>query len=231
MSDALTAGGSRTDATRVDVLTDIEILSGADVLAVSPVIPVVVVHDVASAVPMAQALLRGGVAVIEITLRSAAGLEAIRAVAAEVPGMVVGAGTVLTPAQAAAVTEAGARFIVTPGSPPRLLDAVFETGLPLLAGSGSLTEMLTLAERGLTAMKFFPAEASGGVPYLSAVFGPCPELRFCPTGGVSPANARDYLALPNVGCVGGSWLTPADAVATGDWDRIEALATAAAALG
>lgn len=212
------------------MMTDLEIRSGADVLAISPVIPVVVVTDVTTAVLMAQALLRGGVGVIEITLRSAAGLEAIRAVAAEVPGMVVGAGTVLTPEQAAAVTEAGARFIVTPGSPPRLLDAALGSGVPVLAGSGTLTEMLTLAERGLTAMKFFPAEASGGVPYLAAVFGPCPQLRFCPTGGVSPTNARDYLALPNVGCVGGSWLTPAAAVAAGDWDRIEALAAAATAL-
>ncbi|MEO3937456.1 bifunctional 4-hydroxy-2-oxoglutarate aldolase/2-dehydro-3-deoxy-phosphogluconate aldolase [Dermatophilaceae bacterium Soc4.6] len=206
------------------------IRSGADVLAVSPVIPVVVVESVDQAVPLALALLRGGVGVIEITLRSEAGLEAIRAVAAEVPQMVVGAGTVLTAEHALAVTEAGASFIVTPGSPPRLLDAVLETGVPLLCGSGTLTEMLTLAERGLDAMKFFPAEASGGIPYLSSVHGPCPTLRFCPTGGISLANAAAYLALPNVGCVGGSWLTPKDAVAVGDWDRIEALATEAAAL-
>jgi len=206
------------------------ILSAADVLGLSPVIPVVVVEQVEEAVPLALALLRGGVGVIEITLRSEAGLEAIRAVAAEVPQMVVGAGTVLTPQHAAAVTEAGASFIVTPGSPPRLLDAVLETGVPLLCGSGTLTEMLALAERGLHAMKFFPAEASGGIPYLSSVHGPCPTLRFCPTGGISPANAAAYLALPNVGCVGGSWLTPRDAMACGDWDRIEALATEAATL-
>ena len=126
--------------------------------------------------------------------------------------------------------DAGAQFLVTPGSPPRLLEAAVGSGLPLLAGAGTLTEMLTIAEAGLEAMKFFPAEASGGRPYLSAVAGPCPQLRFCPTGGVTPENARDYLALPNVGCVGGSWLTPKDAVAQGDWARIEALAAEAAAL-
>ena len=148
--------------------------SAAAVLELSPVIPVVVVDDVASAVPLARALLHGGVPVIEITLRSAAGVDSIRAVAAEVEGMVVGAGTVLTAEQAAAATAAGAQFLVTPGSPSRLLDAVLETGVPLLAGAGTLTEMLTLAERGLEVMKFFPAEASGGRSYLSAVFGRAP---------------------------------------------------------
>lgn len=207
-----------------------EIRSGADVLDVSPVIPVVVVESAEQAVPLAQALLRGGILVIEITLRSEAGLAAIEAVANEVEGMVVGAGTVLTPEQVGQVRDAGARFLVTPGSPPRLLEAAVGSGLPLLAGAGTLTEMLTLAEAGLTAMKFFPAEASGGRPYLSSVAGPCPHLRFCPTGGVTPENARDYLALPNVGCVGGSWLTPKDAVAQGDWARIEALAAQAASL-
>lgn len=204
--------------------------TGAEVLDVAPVVPVVVVEEVAQAVPLARALLRGGIGVIEITLRSAAGLDAIRAVAAEVPGMVVGAGTVVTPEQALAVTAAGASFVVTPGSPPRLVDAVLDLGIPALCGTGTLTEMLALAERGLTAMKFFPAEASGGVPYLSAVHGPCPQLRFCPTGGISPGNAASYLALPNVGCVGGSWLTPKDAVAAGDWARVEALAAQAAGL-
>jgi 2-dehydro-3-deoxyphosphogluconate aldolase/(4S)-4-hydroxy-2-oxoglutarate aldolase len=151
-------------------------------------------------------------------------------VANEVEGMVVGAGTVLTPEQVGQVRDAGAQFIVTPGSPPRLLEAAVGSGLPLLAGAGTLTEMLTLAEAGLTAMKFFPAEASGGRAYLTSVAGPCPHLRFCPTGGVTPENARDYLALPNVGCVGGSWLTPKDAVAQGDWARIESLAAQAASL-
>jgi 2-dehydro-3-deoxyphosphogluconate aldolase/(4S)-4-hydroxy-2-oxoglutarate aldolase len=202
----------------------------ADVLDLAPVIPVVVVDSVEQAVPLARALVRGGIPVIEITLRSDAGLGAIEAVASEVEGMVVGAGTVVTPEQVQQVKDAGAQFLVTPGSPPRLLDAALASGLPLLAGAGTLTEMLTLAEAGLEAMKFFPAEASGGRPYLSAVSGPCPHLRFCPTGGITPETAAAWLALPNVGCVGGSWLTPKDAVAQGDWDRITALAAEAAAL-
>jgi 2-dehydro-3-deoxyphosphogluconate aldolase/(4S)-4-hydroxy-2-oxoglutarate aldolase len=204
--------------------------SETDVLDLAPVIPVVVVDSVEQAVPLARALLRGGIPVIELTLRSEAGLRAIEAVASQVEGMVVGAGTVVRPEQVRQVQDAGAQFIVTPGSPPRLLEAALDSGLPLLAGSGTLTEMLTLAEAGLEAMKFFPAEASGGRPYLSSVAGPCPQLRFCPTGGITPDTAADWLALPNVGCVGGSWLTPKDAVAAGDWDRIEALAAAAAAL-
>ena len=204
--------------------------SEADILDLAPVIPVVVVDSVEQAVPLARALLRGGIPVIELTLRSEAGLGAIEAVASEVEGMVVGAGTVVTPEQVRQVVEAGAQFIVTPGSPPRLLQAALDSGLPLLAGAGTLTEMLTLAEAGLQAMKFFPAEASGGRPYLSAVSGPCPQLRFCPTGGITRETAADWLALPIVGCVGWSWLTPIDAVAQGDWARIEALAADAVAL-
>jgi 2-dehydro-3-deoxyphosphogluconate aldolase/(4S)-4-hydroxy-2-oxoglutarate aldolase len=204
--------------------------TAADLLAVSPVMPVVVVDDVEQAVPLARALVRGGVRIIEITLRTAAGLGAIERVAAEVPGIVTGAGTVTTPAQVDAVRRAGAQFLVTPGSPDGLLNAALQAGMPLLAGASTLTEMMRLAEHGLTAMKFFPAEASGGREYLSAVAGPLPDLRFCPTGGVSPANAAGYLALPNVGCVGGSWLTPKDAVEAGAWDRVEQLAREAAAL-
>lgn len=204
--------------------------TGHDVLALAPVVPVVVIEDAAHAVPLAQALLRGGLPVIEVTLRTAAGLDAIRRIAEEVPDMVVGAGTVLTPEQSAQSVAAGSRFLVTPGASPRLLDAVLEAGVPVLAGAGTLTEMLTLAEHGLTAMKFFPAEASGGRAYLKAVAGPCPHLRFCPTGGITEATAADYLSLPNVGCVGGSWLTPADALAHGDWARVESLAAKAAAL-
>lgn len=211
-------------------MTSITVSTGEDVLAVSPVVPVVVIDDVEQAVPLAQALVRGGVRIIEITLRTPAGLGAIQRVAAEVPDMVTGAGTVLTAEDAVAVQQAGAQFIVTPGVAPKLLDACVGTGLPLLAGTNTLSEMITLAERGLTAMKFFPAEASGGRAYLSAVAGPVPHLRFCPTGGISPANAADYLALPNVGCVGGSWLTPKQAVAAGDWATVEKLATEAAAL-
>jgi 2-dehydro-3-deoxyphosphogluconate aldolase/(4S)-4-hydroxy-2-oxoglutarate aldolase len=206
------------------------IASEADVLALSPVIPVVVVDEVAQAVPLAQSLLRGGIRVIELTLRSEAGLGAIEAVASEVEGIVVGAGTVVRPEQVQQVVDAGAQFVVTPGSPPKLLESALASGLPLLAGAGTLTEMLTLAEAGLEVQKFFPAEASGGRGYLTSVAGPCPQLRFCPTGGITPDTAADWLALPNVGCVGGSWLTPKDAVAQGDWARIEALAAAAAAL-
>ena len=204
--------------------------TAGDLLAVSPVIPVVVVDDVEQAVPLARALARGGVRIIEITLRTPAGLAAIERVAAEVPEMVTGAGTVTTPAQVHAVQRAGAQFLVTPGSPPGLLSAAANSGMPLLAGAATLTEMMTLAEHGLEAMKFFPAEASGGAGFLKAVSGPLPHLRFCPTGGITPGNAADYLALPNVGCVGGSWLTPKDAVASGAWARVEELAREAAAL-
>ncbi len=199
-------------------------------LAIGPVIPVVVIDDAATAVPLAQALVRGGVRSIEITLRSPAGLAAIERVAAEVPEMLTGAGTVRTSAQTAAVVAAGAQFIVLPGSPAALVDAALETGVPLLAGVNTPTEMMALAERGLTSMKFFPAEASGGRPMLSAVYGPLPELRFCPTGGITPDNAADYLALPNVSCVGASWLTPKNLVAQRDWAAIEELARQASAL-
>ncbi|TFV81176.1 bifunctional 4-hydroxy-2-oxoglutarate aldolase/2-dehydro-3-deoxy-phosphogluconate aldolase [Blastococcus sp. CT_GayMR20] len=203
---------------------------GADLLRISPVIPVVVLHDVEQAVPVAQALVRGGVRVIEITLRTPVAVEAIHRVAREVPEMHVGAGTVITPEQAVAAKEAGSRFLVTPGCTARLLDAVLDTGLPVLAGASTLTEMLRLAEYGLRALKFFPAEASGGRAYLAAVQGPLPGLIFCPTGGVTLANAPGYLALPNVACVGGSWLTPPDVVDACDWTRVEHLARQAASL-
>lgn len=208
----------------------IAITSAADLLTISPVVPVVVIRDAEQAVPLARALVRGGVAVIEITLRTEAGLSAIERVAAEVPEIVVGAGTVTTPKEAAEVTRAGAQFIVLPGSPERLLSAAIDTGLPLLPGASTLTEMMRLTEHGLNVMKFFPAEPSGGVAYLSAVAGPLPQLRFCPTGGISVKTAPNYLALANVGCVGGSWLTPADAMAANDWGRIESLAAEAATI-
>ena len=201
-----------------------------DLLDVAPVVPVVVLRDVEHAVPLASALLRGGIGIIEVTLRTPAGLPGLARIAREVPGMVAGAGTVTAPEQVVAVREAGAQFLVTPGSPDHLLGAALASGLPLLAGASTVTEMMRLAAHGLTAQKFFPAEASGGREYLAAVAGPLPELRFCPTGGITAATARDYLALPNVGCVGGSWLTPRDAVEAGDWDRVEQLAAEAAAL-
>lgn len=199
-------------------------------LDVSPVIPVVVIKDPEQAVPLARALVRGGVPVIEVTLRTPAALAAIERIAAEVPDIVLGAGTIVEPEQAGQAARAGAKFLVTPGVTDRLLGAVFDTGLPVLPGVATVSEALRLAERGLRALKFFPAEQSGGASYLRAIAGPLPGLRFCPTGGITPDSAHAYLALPNVGCVGGSWLTPADALAAGDWPRIEALARDAAAL-
>ncbi|MEU4741155.1 bifunctional 4-hydroxy-2-oxoglutarate aldolase/2-dehydro-3-deoxy-phosphogluconate aldolase [Actinosynnema sp. NPDC023658] len=204
--------------------------TAADLLALSPVIPVVVVDDAEHAVPLAQALLRGGVRVIELTLRTPAALAAIERVAAEVPGIVIGAGTVTAPEHAEQAAKAGAAFLVTPGSTDRVLDAAEDTGLPFLPGAATVSEAMRLAERGLTSLKFFPAEAAGGVDYLKSIGAPLPGLRFCPTGGITPATAPNYLALPNVGCVGGSWLAPKDALASGDWTRIEELARATSAL-
>ncbi|MGF6887614.1 2-dehydro-3-deoxyphosphogluconate aldolase/(4S)-4-hydroxy-2-oxoglutarate aldolase [Nocardia sp. GAS34] len=199
-------------------------------LDIAPVIPVVVLDDPGTAVPLAEALLDGGIGIIEVTLRSNAALPAIEAIAAEVPEMLVGAGTLVTPVQIEAAVTAGARFLVSPGATPTLLDALADTGLPYLPGVATVSEILTVLERGVTEMKFFPAESSGGALALKAFGGPLPQVRFCPTGGITPATAPGYLALPNVGCVGGSWLTPAEAVRTGDWGRISDLARAAAAL-
>jgi 2-dehydro-3-deoxyphosphogluconate aldolase/(4S)-4-hydroxy-2-oxoglutarate aldolase len=207
-----------------------EVTTGADLFDLSPVMPVVVIADVTDAVPTAEALLAGGVRVIELTLRTPVALEAIERVAAEVPGIVVGAGTVTSPDQAKQAADAGAAFLVTPGCTDRLLDAAFDCGLPFLPGASTVSEAMRLAERGLTALKFFPAEASGGIAYLSSIGGPLPGLRFCPTGGITVKSAPDYLALPNVGCIGGSWLTPKDALAAKDFARVEALAREAAAL-
>lgn len=199
-------------------------------LDIAPVIPVVVLDDPAQGVPLARALLAGGIGVIEITLRSAAALPAIERITAEVPEMVVGAGTLITPGQIDAAAAAGARFLVSPGGTPTLMDALADTGLPYLPGVATVSEMLSVLERGVSTMKFFPAESSGGTAALRALFGPLPQIQFCPTGGITAVTATDYLALPNVSCVGGSWLTPAAAVAAGDWQRIERLAKEAAAL-
>jgi 2-dehydro-3-deoxyphosphogluconate aldolase/(4S)-4-hydroxy-2-oxoglutarate aldolase len=196
-----------------------------------PVLPVVVIDDLASAVPIARALVDGGLPAIELTLRTPVALDAIRLIAAEVPEIALGAGTVVTPDQASAAVTAGAGFLVSPGCTPALLAAMQDTGVPFLPGTSTVSEVMAVLEAGVTEMKFFPAEAAGGAPYLRAVAGPLPQARFCPTGGITPASAPGYLALPNVGCVGGSWLTPADAVAAGDWERISKLAAEAAALG
>lgn len=200
------------------------------ILDLSPIVPVVVIEDVATAVPLARALVAGGIPIIEVTLRSAAALEAIRAIADAVPQIALGAGTVRDAGQVKAARDAGAAFLVSPGASDRLLDALQDCGAPFLAGTATPSEMLRLLERGVTEAKLFPAEAVGGVALLRSLHGPLPELRFCPTGGITAANAPEYLALPNVGCVGGTWLTPADALAAGDWDRIETLARAAAAV-
>ncbi|GAA3512281.1 2-dehydro-3-deoxyphosphogluconate aldolase/(4S)-4-hydroxy-2-oxoglutarate aldolase [Streptosporangium album] len=199
-------------------------------LDIAPVVPVVVIDDLETAVPLARALVAGGLPVIEVTLRTADALKAIERIAAEVPDAVIGAGTIRTPADVAASVAAGARFLVSPGGTPKLVDAMEASGVPFLPGVATASEVMALAERGLTEMKFFPAEAAGGLPYLKSLGGPLPDVRFCPTGGIRLATAPDYLALPNVGCVGGTWLTPADALAGGDYARIEKLAAEAATL-
>ncbi|WP_245155065.1 bifunctional 4-hydroxy-2-oxoglutarate aldolase/2-dehydro-3-deoxy-phosphogluconate aldolase [Nocardioides sp. 1609] len=200
------------------------------VLDVVPVMPVVVVQRVEDAVPIARALVAGGLPAIELTLRTPVALDAIAAIAAEVPEILVGAGTIVTPGQAKEAADAGARFLVSPGATPTLLAAMAGTGLPFLPGTSTVSEALAVLETGVTEMKFFPAEASGGAAYLASIASPVPAARFCPTGGITAATAPSYLALPNVGCVGGSWLTPAALVDRGDWAAIEALAREAAAL-
>ncbi len=204
--------------------------TGADLLGLSPVMPVVVLDDAGDAVPTARALLAGGIGVIELTLRTPAALASIERIAAEVPEIVIGAGTVTAPEHAKQAADAGAKFLVTPGCTDAVLDAAFDTGLPFLPGASTVSEAMRLAERGLTALKFFPAEASGGVAYLKSIGGPLPGLRFCPTGGITVKTAPDYLALSNVGCIGGSWLTPKDALAAKDFGKIEALAAEASKL-
>jgi 2-dehydro-3-deoxyphosphogluconate aldolase/(4S)-4-hydroxy-2-oxoglutarate aldolase len=195
------------------------------------VVPVVVLDDVQDAVPLARALVDGGLTAIEITLRTPAALEAIQAVAHGVPGAVVGAGTVLTPDHVAAAGAAGARFLVSPGWTDRLLDAMRGSGLPFLPGVSTATEALGLLERGVTDMKFFPAEAAGGPAYLRSLASPLPRARFCPTGGIDADRAPEYLRLPNVACVGGTWMLPQDALRARAWDEVAALAAKAAALG
>ena len=196
----------------------------------APVVPVVVLDDADAAVPLARALVEGGLPAIEVTLPTPAALAAIERIAAEVPDAVVGAGTVVRPEDAARAAEAGARFLVSPGCTDRLREAMAATGLAFLPGVSTASEAMALLEHGVTAMKFFPAEAAGGPAYLKSLSGPLPQVRFCPTGGISADNASRYLALPNVGCVGGSWITPKDAVRAGDWDHVRELAAKAAAL-
>ncbi|MEV7718370.1 MULTISPECIES: bifunctional 4-hydroxy-2-oxoglutarate aldolase/2-dehydro-3-deoxy-phosphogluconate aldolase [unclassified Streptomyces] len=202
----------------------------SSVLDLAPVVPVVVLEDAADAVPLARALVAGGLPAIEVTLRTAAALDAIAAIAAEVPDAVVGAGTVISVRNVDDTVAAGARFLVSPGWTDSLLEAMKVSGVPFLPGVSTTSEVVALLERGVTEMKFFPAEAAGGTSYLKALSAPLPQARFCPTGGISLDSAPSYLALPNVGCVGGSWMVPADAVAAKDWARVERLAGEAAAL-
>jgi 2-dehydro-3-deoxyphosphogluconate aldolase / (4S)-4-hydroxy-2-oxoglutarate aldolase len=197
-------------------------------LDIVPVIPVVVVKDAADAVPIARALVDGGLPIIELTLRTPAAMESIERIAAEVPDILVGAGTIVDTDQPKRAAAAGAQFLVSPGSTPKLRAAMRDSGLPHLPGVATVSEMLALLEDGYTEMKFFPAEAAGGAAYLRAIHSPVPAARFCPTGGITPANMASYLTLPNVGCVGGSWLTPAEAVSRRDWTTISDLARNAA---
>jgi 2-dehydro-3-deoxyphosphogluconate aldolase/(4S)-4-hydroxy-2-oxoglutarate aldolase len=199
-------------------------------LDVSPVIPVVVLDRAQDAVPLARALLAGGVAVVEVTLRTPSALDAVRAIAEEVPGILLGVGTVVGPEDVARAVDAGAQFLVSPGTTRTIVEAARSRGVPLLPGVATVSEALAALELGLHELKFFPAEQSGGAAFLDALRSPLPQLRFCPTGGVTPANAPDYLALSNVGCVGGSWLTPPDVIAAGAFGRVEDLARAATAL-
>lgn len=201
------------------------------VTTIAPVIPVVTIDDPATAVPIAQALLDGGVGVIELTLRTPTALESLSRIARQVPGIVVGAGTVLDAPTVDRAATAGAQFLVSPGTTPTLLGAMERSGLPFLPGAATVSEAMVLLERGVTTLKFFPAVAAGGAAYLASMAGPLPQLRFCPTGGITPETAGDFLALANVDCVGGSWFTPKDAVAARDWDRVSALAAASLRLG
>lgn len=196
----------------------------------APVIPVVTIEDPAAAVELARTLVEAGLPVVEVTLRTAGALEAIAAITRAVPDAVVAAGTITRAAQIADVEAAGAQFIVTPGTPPKLAEALGEARLPAMPGCATASEAIALAELGFGVLKFFPAGASGGPAWLKSIHGPLRDVRFCPTGGVDAANARDYLALPNVVCVGGSWMVPAAAVAAGDFDTVGRLAREAAGL-
>jgi 2-dehydro-3-deoxyphosphogluconate aldolase/(4S)-4-hydroxy-2-oxoglutarate aldolase len=199
-------------------------------LALAPVVPVVVIEHAEDAVPLARALAGGGLPVIEVTLRTPAAFDAIERIAGEVPDAIVGAGTVTSSAQAEAARAAGARFLVSPGATPLLLDALEVSGLPFLPGAGTASVVLALRERGITTAKFFPAEAAGGVPLLRALGAPLPDVAFCPTGGIDAGRAPSYLALANVVAVGGTWMVPPFAVRAGAWNAIEASSRAAARL-
>jgi len=204
-------------------------LEAARICRLAPVIPVLVIDDLAHARPLATALVAGGLPALEVTLRTPAALDAIRAMA-EVPGGVVGAGTLLTPADVKAAKAAGATFGVSPGATDRLIAACEDEGLPLLPGAATASEIMALLEKGYTVQKFFPAEQAGGAAYLKSIGSPIPQVSFCPTGGISLKLAPDYLSLRTILCVGGSWVAPKDAMTRGDWDEITRLAREASLL-
>lgn len=196
----------------------------AAVFAQGPVVPVMVIKELEHAVPLARALVAGGIRVLEITLRTPVAVAAIREIAQAVPEAVVGAGTVTTAEELAAVSEAGAVFAISPGLTPELLDGANQGDIALIPGIATVSELMTGLRRGYTHFKFFPAEAAGGIPMLKAIAGPFPKVVFCPTGGIGLGNYREYLALGNVACVGGSWVAPGEAVAQGDWGTVTRLA-------
>ena len=201
-----------------------------EIMRTSPVIPVIAIDQIEHAVPLARALVAGGIRVLEITLRTAHGLAAIRAIAASVPGAIVGVGTLTEPGQFAAARDAGAVFGVSPGLTAALIGAAKSSGLPLLPGVMTPSEVMAAREAGFRQLKLFPAVPAGGVGMLNAIGGPLPDVTFCPTGGISIETAPQFLACKNVACVGGSWLTPKDAIMAGNWAHITQLARAAAAL-
>ncbi|CAN7320875.1 bifunctional 4-hydroxy-2-oxoglutarate aldolase/2-dehydro-3-deoxy-phosphogluconate aldolase [Variovorax sp. LjRoot290] len=205
-------------------------LSAIDVMRDAPVIPVIVLHDVKDAVPLARALVAGGIRMLEVTLRTREALECIEIIAKEVPEAVPGAGTIRSAADAQASALAGAKFGVSPGYTRAVGKACHDLGLPLLPGVATGSEIMLAQEDGFTELKFFPAVQAGGVAMLKAWQGPFGEVKFCPTGGVTAANAHEFLSLANVACVGGSWIVPTEAIAAGDWARIEALAREASQL-
>jgi 2-dehydro-3-deoxyphosphogluconate aldolase/(4S)-4-hydroxy-2-oxoglutarate aldolase len=200
------------------------------IMTTSPVIPVIVIDDIESAVPMAQALVNGGLKVLEVTMRTEHALQAVRDICKAVPDAIVGMGTVITAEDVAQSVAAGAQFLVSPGSTPALIDAALEHGVPILPGITSPSEAMTLLARGISHMKFFPAQAAGGIPMLKSIAGPLPQIKFCPTGGITEATAPDFLALPNVLCVGGTWMLDAATLAAKDWATVESKARAAAQL-
>jgi 2-dehydro-3-deoxyphosphogluconate aldolase/(4S)-4-hydroxy-2-oxoglutarate aldolase len=205
-------------------------MNAAELLAGQRIVPVVVIDSAEDAVPLAQTLIGNGLDAIEVTLRTEAGLDAIERIASEVPGMLVGAGSVRRAAQVAAVRSAGASFAVSPGCSAALLEAVADAGMPFVPGAMTASEMLGLLDLGYTLQKFFPAELSGGAGFLKAIGAPIPEVNFMPTGGIGPGNAKDYLSLPNVACVGGSWIAPPGLLRDKDFAAIAELAAAAARL-